>query len=356
MRTICLFLLLVLPSVSAPLSEAKRVTPPEFGEAKQPQIAISDDGTIHIAFGKEDAIYTTRSDNNGVSFSEPVKVGELPKLALGMRRGPRIATAGQRVILTAISHEDGNLYSWWSDERGRTWSKPSQVNTAAKSAAEGLHGLASDGKANVAAVWLDLRNGKTELWASVSNDRGKTWNANTQVYRSPDLTICECCHPSIAFTTSGAIVVMWRNWLSGSRDMYLTQSSDVGRTFSKATKLGTGTWKLQACPMDGGSLAVDGDRIAYAWRSEGNLLTTTDPAAEALLSNSGTQPVAVSTKGGFAYLWQDRGNLYWGATTTTQPTLFASQAGYATAAWNPKHRNSTIVWEGGDGLYAQQTP
>src|SRR5688500_17121091 len=121
MRTIYLFLLLVLPSVAAPLAEANRVTPPEFGEARQPQIAISDDGTIHIAFGKADAIYTTSSDNDGVSFSEPVKVGELPKLALGMRRGPRIATAGQMVILAAISHEDGNLYSWWSDERGRTW-------------------------------------------------------------------------------------------------------------------------------------------------------------------------------------------------------------------------------------------
>jgi hypothetical protein len=356
MRTICLFLLLVLPSVAAPSPEAKRVTPPEFGEAKQPQIAITDAGTIHITFGKADAIYATSSDNNGASFSEPVKVGELPKLALGMRRGPRIATAGQMVILAAISHDDGNLYSWWSDDRGRTWSKSNLVNTVAKSAAEGLHGLASDGKAKVAAVWLDLRNGKTELWASVSTDQGKTWPANTQVYRSPDLSICECCHPSIAFTKSGAIVVMWRNWINGNRDMYLTQSSDGGKTFSKAAKLGTSTWKLQACPMDGGSLAVGVDRIAYAWRREGTLLTTTDPAAEAFLSNSGTQPVAVRTKDGFAYLWQDRGNLYWRATATTQPTLFASQAGYATAAWNPKQRNSTVVWEGGDGLYVQPAP
>jgi hypothetical protein len=227
------------------------------------------------------------------------------------------------------------------------------VNTVAKSAAEGLHGLASDGQTKVAAVWLDLRNGKTELWASVSNDGGKTWAANTQVYRSPDLTICECCHPSVAFAQSGEIVVMWRNWLDGNRDMYRAESSDGGKTFSAATKLGTGTWKLQACPMDGGGLALDGSRIVYAWRRERTLLATTDPASETVLSESGIHPVAIRTAQGVAYVWQDGGNLYWKSSEASEKKLFSADAVFAAAAWNPRQKTSTVVWEGRDGIYTR---
>ncbi|KAJ3054740.1 hypothetical protein HK102_011471, partial [Quaeritorhiza haematococci] len=49
---------------------------------------------------------------------------------------------------------------------------------------------------------------------------------------------------------------MWRNSLKGARDLFLADSSDGGRTFSPAEKLGRGTWPLNACPMDGGAVAV----------------------------------------------------------------------------------------------------
>lgn len=352
MKIIPVLLLAVLPLSGASLSKAQRLTPPEFGEAKQPHPAISKDGGIHVVFGKGDEVYMVSSDAAG-AFSEPVKVGQLPRLALGMRRGPRVAAAEKTLIVTAISHGDGNLYAWRSDDRGHSWSRPARVNTVPKSAVEGLHALASDGKSSVAVVWLDLRHGKTELWASVSNDGGQSWPANTLVYRSPDLTICECCHPSVIFTPTGRLVVMWRNWLNGSRDMYRAESSDHGKTFSGATKIGTGTWKLQACPMDGGSLAVDEDRIAYAWRREQKLFATTDPGSETVLSRSGTQPVAVRTQEGFGYLWQDQGNLYWKPAADQDPVLFAQGAGYAASAWNPAEQNTTIVWEGSDGIYAK---
>ena len=50
---------------------------------------------------------------------------------------------------------------------------------------------------------------------------------------------------------------MWRNSLDGARDMFVSESRDGGRTFSNARKLGSGTWPLKACPMDGGHLAFD---------------------------------------------------------------------------------------------------
>jgi hypothetical protein len=345
--------LLMLLFLARPLAATERITAAEFHAAKQPQVAINSEGTIYVVFGKHESVYITRSDDNGGSFSDPMQVATLPKLALGMRRGPRIATAGQNVIVTAISHETGNLYTWRSTDRGRSWSESKRINSVAKSAVEGLHDLGSDGKDRIAALWLDLRSGKTELWASVSNDRGETWRSNSLVYRSSDLSICECCHPSIAFTASGEIVAMWRNSLNGSRDIYRAGSFNGGESFSAATKIGTGTWKLQACPMDGGDLVVDGERVFYTWRRDRTILATTDLASETVISDTGTHPVAVRTAAGIGIIWQSEGSLFWLAPGHPEKKMFSPNAAFASSAWHPLRKGSIVVWEGGDGIYAR---
>jgi hypothetical protein len=63
---------------------------------------------------------------------------------------------------------------------------------------------------------------------------------------------------------------MFRNWLNGSRDLYLLQSLDKGRSFKAAEKLGMGTWKLNGCPMDGGGVYIDPSMGVYTvWQREG---------------------------------------------------------------------------------------
>ena len=63
---------------------------------------------------------------------------------------------------------------------------------------------------------------------------------------------------------------MWRNVVDGYRDLYLIGSDD-GIHFDAARKQGTGTWKINACPMDGGGFAVDGGAVTSAWRRESNI-------------------------------------------------------------------------------------
>ena len=351
MQKLLLFLLL---SCAGNFGAELRITSPEFKGAKQPQIAISDEGKIFVAFGKEEMIYVTKSVDGGRSFGAVVKVGEVEKLALGMRRGPRIAAAGANVIVTAISHSAGNLYGWVSRDEGSSWTKPVVINSVTNSAREGLHALAGDGKAKLISVWLDLRNGKTELWSSVSNDGGEKWEENRLVYKSPDGTICECCHPSVAFGEGGKIVAMWRNSLKGNRDMYRAESVDGGKSFSAGKKIGEGTWQLPGCPMDGGSVAIAGGEINYAWRREGKLFFTSEVGSETALAESGTQPVVVPSATGFGHLWQEGGNLYWKNSATSKAELCARNAGYAAAAWSPKDRKAFVIWEGSDGIYISE--
>lgn len=102
---------------------------------------------------------------------------------------------------------------------------------------------------------------------------------------------------------------MFRNWLDGARDLYVTRSSDAGATFSKATKLGQGTWKLDACPMDGGALAL-GDRaeIVTTWRRELDIYVARPGQPEERIA-TGRSPMLATRGKVTVVVWQDGGDI-----------------------------------------------
>ncbi len=319
------------------------IIPPELRGAVQPQVAVASSGRIHVVFGKGTAIYHTASAD-GRSFSEPVKVAELQKLALGMRRGPRIAASEKVIAITAISHTGGDLDCWSSTDGGATWKEGANINNSPKSAREGLHAMAGDGQGFVFATWLDLRSGGAEMWGASSSNGGATWGANALIYKSPEGHICECCHPSVAVDATGRVAVMWRNWLGGSRDLFLATSSDRGRTFGAAQKLGAGTWKLNGCPMDGGAVAINskGEPLAV-WRREKGVFASNPTAPEQRLSDAGNQALVLSTSKGTVYLWESAGALMI-QRNDGRPERFADDARMVAAAALPKG-GAVVAWE-----------
>jgi hypothetical protein len=249
--------------------------------SRQPQMA-SNGALVGLTFGEGKAIYFAGSRDGGKSFSPPVKVAEAAVLMLGRHRGPRIALAGESVVITAFTGNKAgaeDLYAWRSIDGGVHWSKGIMLNDLPGAANEGLDGLSSDGKSKLFVAWLDFRGKGKQLWGTRSVDGGETWAKNAPIYASPDGHICECCHPSVAIDGAGRMLVMWRNWLGGSRDMYLAQSED-GVKFSGGEKLGTGTWPLNACPMDGGGLAVSGSKVVTAWRRGESVFVASPGQAE----------------------------------------------------------------------------
>ena len=331
-------LLLLAPLLSAAPVE---ILPPELRGAVQPQVAVAPSGRIHVVFGKDTAIFHTTSPD-GRTFSAPVKIGTLEKLALKMRRGPRVTATDKLVLVTAISHADGNVHAWTSADTGATWKESAALNTVAKSAAEGLHAVAGDGRGLVAAVWLDLRTKGMEPWCRVSRDGGATWADEVSIYQSPDGHICECCVPTVAISPTGEIAAMWRNWLGGSRDMYLATSRD-GRTFSPAQKLGAGTWKLNGCPMDGGSLAfTPAGKWLTVWRRERTVFSSEVSGAERQLAENATQPITAYAGKTPLVLWETNGALILQRGNEI-PVRFAEGATAASIATAPE--SAAVVWE-----------
>ena len=107
-----------------------------------------------------------------------------------------------------------------------------------------------------------------------------SWTKNKIAYTSPDKTVCECCKPTIVVSGS-KVIIMFRNWLLGSRDLYLLQSDNKGILFKEPVKLGNGTWKLSGCPMDGGGLIInDKQQIKTVWQRQGSIYYATPGEAE----------------------------------------------------------------------------
>ena len=317
---------------------------PGFEGGIQPQVCVAGD-SIYVALGKDKTIYFAKSTNGGKSFGDPQTVATLDKLALGMRRGPRVAATKGILAISAISAATGNLLVWTSSDNGATWSKHAIINDVSGSAREGLHAMAANDDGKLFVTWLDLRNRGMELWGALSVDAGKTWK-NSRVYSSPDGHICECCHPSAVFVRKDELVVMWRNWLGGARDMYFSTSRD-GLIFGPATKFGTGSWSLNACPMDGGAIAsnLKGEPISI-WRRQNAVYLSTGPTSERELIVHGKQPVIAKGNGKMFYLWLEGNRLMIQTEPGSgKPQLLAENANFPSIASLGPDSPLILVWE-----------
>jgi BNR repeat protein len=356
------FVLLTSTHAGQPIELASG-SPPKHPQ--QPQVAVDGVGGIHVVFGIGDQVRYCRSTDGGTTFSKSVDLPLVSNMSLGMRRGPRIAAGESFVCVTAIGGKqgkgkDGELFAFRSTDGGKSWQGPATVNDEPAAAAEGLHAMAVGPKGELCCVWLDFRvGGPKGVAASMSSDRGATWSKNVLVYQSPDGPVCPCCHPSVTFDGKGGLYVMWRNSLAGNRDMYVCKSTDGGKTFGEAAKLGQGTWPLNTCPMDGGAVAaLAPDQLATAWRREKQVFLTVPGEPKERLLGPGEQPwIAAAADGPYVVWLSKRGEtLNVLRAGQAKPIELSPHAADPAIASRLGGRGPVVaVWEGRDrGRYSIQ--
>jgi Neuraminidase (sialidase) len=277
-----------------------------FSNAAMPSVAIDQNGVASMVFAKGNSLFFSTSSDNGLHFSPPLFIDILKDLMAVAGRGPQIVFTKNRLNFL-VSDKNGNIYSY-TKTSGSEWMKQKKVNDVPDVAKEGFISVAAKGD-SLYAVWLDLRgNEKNKIVGSLSTDGGRTWQKNKLVYQSPFGSVCECCKPSASFGEKG-ITVMFRNNLDNFRDLYIVTSTDGGNNFSKATKLGTGTWKINGCPMDGGGLRYTHNNIVQTiWRRNDTIFTARPNEKEKMigigkncsLENAGNE---------FAYAWVEKGEV-----------------------------------------------
>ena len=345
---------------------AAQIQPEPNGPAyRQPQLGVGH-GQVALTYGADRAIYFASSPDGGRSFSPPVRVAEVQALALGRHRGPRVTVLKDAILVSAVVGEkistephahglpsDGNITIWRSVDRGKTWSRSGVINDVPGAAREGFHAIAEDATGNLVAAWLDLRAAGTQLYVARSVDGGRSWSKNVLVYASPSGTICQCCEPSIAIGENGLLSVMWRNVLDGSRDLYMA-SSRAGASFGPARKLGTGTWKLNACPMDGGALAIHHGRPVSVWRRDGEVFLA-EPGKPEQYIGAGKDIALASTPAGLYVAWSRGRSLEILTPGALKPIQLAPEGAFVNLAALPDG-SVLAAWEAGGAIQVEKSP
>jgi hypothetical protein len=151
-----------------------------------------------------------------------------------------------------------------STDGGAHWSAPVNVTDAEVFGSHNFQaiGIARDG--TVYASWLDGRTGKSTVYVTHSSDGGRTWAPNTQVTAEE---ACPCCRTALAEDDDGTIYLAWRKVFPGPiRDIVVARSTDRGATWSEPVRVHADDWKFDACPHAGPSMRVDSAGVVHiAW-------------------------------------------------------------------------------------------
>jgi hypothetical protein len=329
-------LIFLLSLIHSPAQEGKRI-----GVGIHPAVATDSAGIVHVVYGRGGSIFYATS-HDGETYSEPTRVDSLPGLHLGASRGPQIAATATSVVIAAID-KSGNVWAYSLDRAAEKWQPRVRVTDVPDIAKEGFVSLTAGPGNTYNAAWLDLRgNKRNKIVGAHSADGGRTWLANQILYQSPTGTVCECCQLS-EVSQGERVAIMFRNFLNGSRDMYLIESADGGKIFGKARKMGEGTWKLNACPMDGGGLFMTPKgAISTVWRRADTLFSDRPGQPETELTTGKNAKIVTTPKGDYI-VFQRSGEIWTITPDQPSPTALAP-GGYPKLTLLPGNR-VLCLWE-----------
>jgi len=158
-----------------------------FG-ARWPEIQVDSNGTLHLVYTNLGTVNYRRSDDGGLTWSEPVAIppdgrgatiefSTSNRLAIN-RQGLLFAAWGEEPV-APTSTEPSQLYFSRSTDGGRTWAEPTHISGSlgVKRLFEPVV-LIVDGEDRLHLVWRENEQGTLRLWHRWSEDQGNSWSAD----------------------------------------------------------------------------------------------------------------------------------------------------------------------------------
>ncbi len=242
-------------------------------------LAANGDRVVATWLGSADAgadVFAATSEDGGVHFGAPVRVNDVAGDAGGNgEQPPRVAIKDRAVTVVWVSKRQGvsGIRAAQSSDGGRTFSPARTISPDGVTGARGWESAAISDDGVVHAAWLDGRNaapmpaGHHEHGAMRQDIVHAMWRAGEPVVESPVAdNVCFCCKTGVA-TRGRDVFVVWRHLFDGGvRDIAIARSTDGGRTFGAPVRVSADNWKIDACPDDGPSLAIEADgAVRVAW-------------------------------------------------------------------------------------------
>ncbi|MBI3609344.1 MAG: exo-alpha-sialidase [Nitrospirae bacterium] len=288
-------------------------------------------------------VFFARSVDGGRTFGPNKRVND--DTTTSVQYKPGIGVDAQGTIY--VAWRDGrkgnaDIFFARSTDGGKTFSKNLQLNDDRGAAYQGNPTLAVNSKGWAVVAWTDARNGKDDIYMTVSKDQGRTFSTNRRVNDDPEAT--DHSHPSVAVDAQGVIYAAWEDFRNDNFDIYFTKSFDGGATFSANRRVNDDPPSAGgSAPQISPSLALGpSGEIVVAWSDFRNSAVTMPPHPSATgeeqhweAARTGNADIyfARSTDGGATFSANLRLNDDPGTAAQAFPSATANAQGVVAVAW-----------------------
>ncbi len=255
-----------------------------------PSAHVDSDGRLWVVFAQDQHAYVVNSDDQGKTFSPPVRVNERAEnIETNGENRPKILTdnGGQTIYVSWTEKTEGqhtgDIRFSRSIDGGQQFAPVRTINDDGLLTSHRFDSLFLAASGHLYLTWLDKRELEyaaqrgehytgSGVFYTVSADQGETFAANRKIADHS----CECCRIAVAPYGQDGMALMWRHVFDGTtRDHAIAGVGPDGvRTgFSRAT---VDEWKIDACPHHGPSMAQgrpaqESDVYHMTWFSAGDL-------------------------------------------------------------------------------------
>lgn len=161
---------------------------------------------------------------------------------------------------------------------GMNWSDPVAVNDDSVAAEHGFAALWPAGSDRIGIAWLDGRDAGGEgeghddghAHAGATALRAATFGPDLQRAGETvvDARSCDCCSTAVARTPDGVVLAYRDRDENEIRDI-ATVAFD-GKRWSAPRPVHADGWHMEGCPVNGPSIAADGDDVVLGWFTAAN--------------------------------------------------------------------------------------
>jgi hypothetical protein len=174
---------------------------------------------------------------------------------------------------------DYDVHISQSKDNGKTWSPSFVIHKDSIAAEHGFVSMVPISKKYIFATWLDGRNTKVKDSENHSDShedhghghggamtlRAAEFDIDGNISKEVELDnrVCDCCQTSAAMTDNGIVVAYRDRSEDEIRDISIVR--EVNGHWTEPKTISNDNWKIAGCPVNGPSIAANGQNLAIAW-------------------------------------------------------------------------------------------
>ena len=239
--------------------------------------AFASDGRLWAVSKAGEHVVARASADAGRTWTAPLAVNREPEaIAADGDSRPKIAAGPAGELYVTWTHPLAKPYTGEvrfarSLDGGQSFGPPLTVHADRQEITHRFDALTVTGEGKVLVAWIDKRDLEAAkarkqgyrgaaVYFAVSDDRGASFRGD---YRAGEHS-CECCRIALAADADGSVTALWRHVFPPDiRDHAIARLFADGRAETPA-RATFDDWRVDACPHQGPSLAVDGAGVRHA--------------------------------------------------------------------------------------------